>query len=110
MPKFLLLLKIFNTVAIGGLFIAVAFLAFAFYLGNRETHQLLKEQLAESFLIRFGAFALLGFAFSIFPIFINILGAWLTPWPLSNAYRFAGKVGLASVIGSLGGTALFFSH
>ena len=52
MPKLLLLLIIFNTVAGGVIFAAVVFLAFAFYLGNRETYQLLKEHLAESFFLR----------------------------------------------------------
>ena len=110
MPKLLLLLKIFNTVASGVIFAALASLAFAFYLGNRETHQLLKEHLAESFFLRFGAFALFGFALSLVPILINVLVIRFTPLPFINAHQFVLKVATLSIIGALAGTVLFFSH
>ena len=110
MPKLLLLLRIFNTVAGEVIFAAVAFLAFAFYLGNRETHQLLKEHLAESFFLRFGAFALFGFALSLISILVNVLVIRFTPLPFINAHQFVLKVATLSIIGALAGTVLFFSH
>ena len=110
MPKLLLLLRIFNTVAGGVIFTAVAFLAFAFYLGSRETHQLLKEHLVENFLLRFGAFVLFGFALTLVPILINVLVIRFTPLPFINARRFALKAATLSIIGALVGTVVFFSH
>ena len=110
MPKLLLLLKIFNTVAGGVIFAVVAFLAFAFYLGNREAYQLLEEHLTENFFLRFGAFVLFGFALSLVPILINVLIIWFTPLSFINARRFALKAAILSVIGALVGTVVFFSH
>ena len=110
MPKLLLLLKIFNTVAGGVIFAAVAFLAFAFYLGSRETYQLLKEHLVENFLLCFGAFVLFGFALSLVPTLINVLVIWFTPLPFINVRQFVLKVATLSIIGALVGTVLFFSH
>ena len=110
MPKLLLLLRIFNTVAGEVIFAAVAFLAFAFYLGNRETHQFLKEHLAESFFLRFRAFALFGFALSLVPILINMLVIWFTPLPFINVRQFVLKAAVLSIVGALVGTVLFFSH
>lgn len=92
------------------IFAAVAFLSFAFYLGSQESHQLLKARIVESFLVRFGAFVLVGFGLSLFPILLNFLVAWFTPLPFINAYRFTLKAAQVSGLGALIGTFLFFSH
>ena len=110
MPKFLLLLRIFNTVATALIFSAVAFLSCAFYLGDRESQQLLKEHLVESFFSRFAAFVLFGFALCLLPIITNLLVVQFTPFPFINARRFALKAAMLSIISALGGTVLFFSH
>lgn len=110
MPKLLLLLKLFNTVVAVVISAAVGFLSLAFFLGSRENYQLLRQHLVENFLLRFGAFALLGIALSVLPILINLLAVWRTSSPVATVYRFGLKAVAASVIGALSGTAVFFSH
>ena len=103
-------LKIFNTVTTGVIFATIAFLSFAFYLGNQESHQLLEENLVQNVFLRFGAFALFGSALSIIPTCVNLLVGWLTSLPMKHyAYQTALKVASASVVAALEGTTLFFS-
>lgn len=104
-----LLLKIFNTVVTVVIFAAVGFFSCAFFLGDRETHQLLKEHVIEYCFLRFGSFALFGIALSILPILINALVCWRTLLPMATTCRFAQKVVILSIGSALGGTAVFFS-
>ena len=104
-----LLLKIFNTGVTVVIFAAVGFFSCAFFLGDRETHQLLKEHVIEDCFLRFGSFALFGIALSILPILINALVCWRTLLPMATTCRFAQKVVILSIGSALGGTAVFFS-
>ena len=110
MPKLLLLLRIFNTVVTVVIFAVVGFLSCAFFLGDRETHEFLKQHITENFFLRFGSFALFGIALSILPILINALICWRTSLSMVNTYRFAQKAVIVSTVSALGGTAVFFSH
>lgn len=109
MPELPLLLKIFNTVVTVVIFAAVGFFSCAFFLGDRETHQLLKEHVVENCFLRFGSFALFGIALSILPILINTLVCWRTLLPMATTRRFAQKVVILSIVSALGGMAVFFS-
>ncbi|MCI1189059.1 hypothetical protein MON38_16670 [Hymenobacter sp. DH14] len=110
MLKLLLFLKIFNTAVTVVIFVVVGFLSCAFFLGDRETHELLKQHAVGNFCLRFFSFALFGIVLSILPILINALICWRTSIPMPAAYRFAQKAVLVSTISALGGTAVFFCY